>query len=259
LYPFIAELTNFLEQQQVEFKLTALFLSIPSRDLKLQLLPNLSAANFKREEFELSPCSHNNVISIWEDVYVQNSSIVHSRLLSKLGKSARIYARDTSIITLNQTELDQFLLENHLNVPTRARFKYGLQRHGQLVAVISFGKACPIQRGGVTYRSHELIRYGSLLNHTVTGGLSKLISYFAGQQAPEDIMTYVDRDWSTGEGYKTLDFALVDETPPHPFWVVKSIAQRYYSYAEATSFAIDSADIQKVYNCGSLKLVKFYK
>ena len=203
-------------------------------------------------------CQDNNCIPIWEDVYLKNPPVVYSRLLSVLGKSKRIYARETAIVKLNQTELKAFLLENHLYVPAKAKFKYGLEKDGQLAAVISFGKSCPIQRDGVTYRSHELIRYCSKNNYTVTGGLSKLISHFVTQHKPEDIMTSVDKEWSAGDSYKKLGFALVDTTPPRAFWVVKSTGTRCYSLAEARSLAPESADIQKVYNCGSLKYVKLY-
>ena len=259
MYPFIAEITDFLDQLDVRYRLEQFSLKISSHKLILHFIPNLSIVNWGEGETKPLHCPDNNCINIWEDVYHQHPEVVCSRLMSLLGKSERIYARETNIVTLNQTELNDFLLNNHLNVPTKAKFKYGLQKDGELVAVISFSKSCPIQRDGVTYRSHELIRYCSKLDHTVTGGLSKLISHFVSQHKPEDIMTYVDKEWSGGVSYKKLGFELTDETAPQAFWVVKSTGERYYSMEEAGRYALASSDIQKVYNCGSLKYVKLYK
>ena len=146
-----------------------------------------------------------------------------------------------------------------MNVPIKGKYKYGLEKDGLLVAVISFGKACPIHRDGEIYRSHELLRYCSILNHTVVGGLSKLIQHFVNQQNPEDIMTYVDKEWSTGNSLIKLGFTLQGELEPRPFWVVNEIGKRFYTEKEAQLNASSASSIQTVYNYGSLKFVKLFK
>ncbi len=54
------------------------------------------------------------------------------------------------------------------------------------------------------YRSYEMVRFANVTGVTVTGGLSKLIKAFAEEVKPDDIMTYVDREWSDGKATANL-------------------------------------------------------
>ena len=225
---------------------------------ELFFVPNLSTAILP-PNFDNRCDSTIRRTIIWEDIYCQKPLIVQSRLLSMVGKSIRINARETRIINLNKTKLNAFLEFNHLNIPTKTKYKYGLEKDEVMVAAISFGKACPIHRNGEIYRSHELIRYCSALNHTVVGGLSKLIQHFVRQQNPEDIMTYVDKEWSTGNSYLKLGFELKGELKPRSFWVISEKSQRFYKEDEARLHASSDDVVQTVNNCGSLKFVKIYK
>ena len=206
-------------------------------------------------------CQHNDarLIKIWSDVYANKPEVVHSRLQSVFGLSKKIPARQTIVKQINQNELDQFLTVNHMNVPTKARHKYGLFLSNRLVAVASFSKSCPIQRDGITYKSHELIRYGSLLNHTVVGGLSKLITHFVNEQQPEDIMTYVDKEWSSGSAFTNLDFTVIEETPAKSFVISTASNKRYYSQQELEVAEGSETDYRKITDLGNYKLLKRFK
>lgn len=183
------------------------------------------------------------IIHLWEDVWYTQQTIVESRLLSVLGKSATIPARLTKSRRIDKPTLDKFLLENHLQILTGAKFKYGLYLPKQyfrviekdkniftealsktleeqeeiLMAVASFSTARTFVREGVSYRSFELIRFANLKGFTVVGGFDKLMQTFIKEQNPDDIMTYADADWSDGASYEKLGFERIELTRPQLF------------------------------------------
>jgi hypothetical protein len=199
------------------------------------------------------------IIHLWEDIYWSHGGVVNSRVLSLFGISKRIHGRSTIIKSISQLELDDFLKVNHLNIITKAKYKYGMYHKEELVAVAAFGRSCPIQSNGRTYRSHELIRFCSLLNHTVVGGLSKLIHHFEGTVNPEHIMTYVDREWSEGSSYKKLGFSIDCYTQPQIFWLSPE-GTRYYEgeiLKTKTVKQLKEVGWKDIKNLGNIKLVKF--
>ena len=173
------------------------------------------------------------VVSLFEDQWRdrRSSTIVRSRVLACVGRSARIMARKTAVRRIDASTHEQFLLENHLWGPVAARFRFGLFTKaspsdladgdgdgngdgGDLVAVASFSARRNVLRAGMGYRSHELVRYCSRQGTSVVGGISKLISAFRREVAPDDIVTVVDRDWGEGDGWLTLGFERVQQMPP---------------------------------------------
>ena len=105
----------------------------------------------------------------------------------------------------------EFLQSNHLWGATRAKYYYGLfercpQGNLVAVAVATFSSRRKVFRKDRIYRSHELLRYCSLRDTTVVGGISKLCKKFIQEAAPDDIVTVVDRDWGCGSGWHSMSF-----------------------------------------------------
>lgn len=172
------------------------------------------------------------LVHLWEDEWRCRNPIVRSRLLAMAGRSRRHFARKLVVRRIDAATLEAFLLEHHLWGPTQARFRYGLflasrredgaaGREGEeeLVAVASFSARRNVERSGVRYRSHELIRYCSRRGESVVGGISKLIAAFRREMAPDDIVTVVDRNWGAGDGWRSLGFEPVQRMPPATFFV----------------------------------------
>ena len=194
------------------------------------------------------------LITIWEDQYIHYKKVIQSRLLSSFGKTHKIHARVTEVRQLNQTELDDFLTQHHLQGSTKAKHKFGLFYKGELVSVASFSKACPIDRDQVRYRSHELIRFCNKTGSTVVGGLSKLIAHFVKKHKPEDIMTYADCDWGLGKGYEKIGFQLIEHTPARAFYIDKVNFKRHWTMSSQLPI-----QFTKAFNAGSLKYILFLK
>ena len=180
------------------------------------------------DEQERTSSFNMRIVHIWEDMWHNDQSKIESRIRSILGTTYRIFGRETSPINLNNTQLIRFLDENHLNVPLKAKYKYGLTNRGKIVAVMSFSKGRNITRSGISYKSYELLRFCNKLNITVVGGFSKLLNHFIQEQNPDDVMTYVDADWSDGHSLKMLNFDLVEKKGPMEFWLNTANGLREY-------------------------------
>ncbi len=61
-------------------------------------------------------------------------------------------------------------------------------------------------KDGREVRSYEWVRYCSLPDVRVVGGMGKILEEFISQVRPDDIMTYSDPRWSDGDAYKALGF-----------------------------------------------------
>ncbi len=199
--------------------------------------------------------SHPGSSLIWEDQWAAKRPIIESRILSVLGKSKRIYGRETSIVKLTQPETNDFLKENHLIGTTQAKTKLGLSKNGEILAVATFSKPTKIDRNGKIYKSYEMIRYCTLNGFTVVGGLSKLLNHFISIVQPDDIMTYVDSEWSKGNSFSQLGFTMVEQTPPLEFWIDLDSLTRHRLVDKRT--LPPNAIIIK--NAGSYKFIKFLK
>ena len=248
---FVSEFSQQLTNLGIDYRETA--------DSLLINQPNKKEIAFLKVQNEHEFIAHGGqyrLIRVWEDQVLRDSEIVRSRLNSLIGISTRIHARETRVRKIDQPTLTSFLETNHLNVAVKSKIKYGLYNQDQLVAVGAFSKACPVTRNGITYRSHELIRYCSLLNTTVVGGLSKLLKHFIREHDPEDIMTYVDREWSDGSGYEKLGFEVVGRTSPQTFYVSETTHKRYYSKHEAIESEGTEVILAQVANLGNLKMIK---
>jgi len=232
---------------------------LKSNKLNIEFIANPADTEYVSK---INNCQEENKLTIrlWQDIYQSNRQVVNSRILALLGKSERIYARTTSIRSITQPVLAEFLNLNHLNKAANCKFKYGLFVANRLVAVAAFGRSCPIQHDGRTYISHELIRYCSLINHTIVGGLSKLISHFVKTQKPQHLMTYVDREWSQGKSYLQMGFQVESITAHKIFWIGPDNKQRIDSLSLSQNIArqeLTKKGWQCVENLGNIKLVKF--
>jgi len=166
--------------------------------------------------------------------------------------------------------LVKFLDENHMNVPIKAKYKYGLTKNQELVAVMSFSKGRPMTRNNESFNSFELLRFCNKLNMTVVGGFSKLLNHFIKIYNPDDIMTYVDADWSDGQSFLANGFKIMETMPPIEFWLNIQTGEREYPHMALKKLKktmdINMSETEKnsflhkhgytiVYNSGSYKYI----
>ena len=210
------------------------------------------------------------VINLWEDVWKYSNEVVKSRLLSAIGKSVRLPARVTKVRRIDKPTADEFLNKHHLQGSPKAKFKFGLflpknyyrlvenkslidENHEEiLVAVATFSAPRTYYREESKSRSIELIHFTNHSAFTIIGGLNKLLKFLEKEQRPDDIMTYVDADWSDGKGFKKLGFKRIEKTKPIAFSVHKKTYERFRRLPE--NERIDN--FINVCNSGSWKMIR---
>ncbi|MGN1215903.1 MAG: hypothetical protein ACI4TJ_06625 [Candidatus Cryptobacteroides sp.] len=127
----------------------------------------------------------------------------------------RIFARNCEVRRISRGTAGKFLRRNHRLGDTRCRYLYGLfiARTGRdgfpvgtLVAVAGFSSARKWTKGTATVRSCEWVRYASLKGTGINGGMGKLLKAFIDEVHPDDVMSYADAAWSSGDVYRKLGF-----------------------------------------------------
>lgn len=186
------------------------------------------------------------LIHLWEDLWLSKPGQVLARIKSLLGKNSRIHGRKTKILKITKPVADSFLTKNHLQGSVTSRYKIGLFEKDQLVAVATFSGLRKMNHTE-NYRSAELIRFAVKAGYSITGGLSKLISFFAATYQPNDLMTYADRDWSAGEAYTKLGFLQTAILEPQIYSLDENLNRVLKK--DARFFA------QEVFNTGSFKFI----
>lgn len=186
-----------------------------------------------------------NTISIFENEWAEKRPLVLSRTKSKLGLCNKIYARKTTVKKLNRLEAYTFLLTNHINDALKTKYNFGLMYNSELVAIACFGPIMHKKTEAKGEQSGELIRFCNKLDTTVVGGLSKLLRYFITQYQVDDVMTYIDKDWSDGKSFIQLGFELVGEKHQFP----------YYINLNQKQFTQESNETITIYKSGLIKLL----
>ncbi len=210
------------------------------------------------------------VIHLWEDVWRKSPEIVMARLHSAIGTSIRLPARVMQVRRIDKSTADDFLNTHHLQGSPTAKFKYGLflpkkyyrlvenptlidqTTNETLVAVATFSSPRTYFRQHQKSRSIELIRFANRSAFTVIGGLDKLLRFLEKEQQPNDIMTYVDADWSDGKSFTKLGFERIEKTDPMTIYVEKRTLKRHTTVLPKTT----PESYYPIKNSGSWKLIK---
>ena len=161
-----------------------------------------------------------------QDQLLKDPAKICARLCALLGKGRVLYARQTVLARIDKRMALTFLEEHHLQVALPGKYRYGLFHQGELVSVALFSGGRHMRDQAPDYRSFELLRFCSKSGYRVVGGLSKLLKAFITDFRPQDIMTYVDRDWTQHSNLQTLGFEEQGYSAPQAFWIVGK--QRYY-------------------------------
>ena len=181
---------------------------------------------------ELSCSGCGRPIIITEDRWHSQQDMMKTRVLAHLEVFDQVYARNCEIRRIDKATAAEFLTANHSYGDSSNRYRYGLflKRHtghiaaegtetwkypvGTLVAVATFSNARKWVKEDKTIRSYEWIRYASLPGLRISGGMGKLLKAFIEEVQPDDIMSYADLEWSSGEVYKALGF--IEESLKEP-------------------------------------------
>ena len=146
-------------------------------------------------------CLDKNIqlITLFQDEWNEKQELIKQLIMNKCLKQVPLFARKCEVKEISVAEAKQFIMSNHLQGYTGSSIRVGLFHDDVLISVMTFGKP--------RYNSNnewELIRYCSIAQ--VTGGASRLFSYFNATYSPKSIVSYSDNRWFTGRLYEQLGF-----------------------------------------------------
>ena len=158
-----------------------------------------------------------NLITIFEDEWLNNKNVVKSVILSKLGICSRkVYARSTDIRKAPKKEFRLFFGLHHLQgaPDTNTDNGWGLYLEDELLmaASISNGHRQNLDKNCL-FIDRVCVKGGV----SVPGGFTKLLAplkSFALANSKDTIRTYSDRRYSSGKLYEAGGFEKVRELPP---------------------------------------------
>jgi len=223
--------------------------------------------NYHLNKLNLCKNKGYNLITIFEDEWVNKKDIVISRMESLLRLcEKRIYARNCIVKEISTFDATQFCEINHLQGYTGSSIKLGLYNQDELVSVMTFSKPS-ISKGQRNIKKDiwELSRFCSKLKFNIIGGASKLLSYFKKNYTWKEIYSYADRRWSQGYLYEKIGFYLVGITKPN-YWYTNDTNLKYkrvhrFSLRKNINDIKDISEYQnrllegyrRIWDCGNLK------
>lgn len=154
----------------------------------------------------------------------------------------RIYARNCKIKKLSNSDVKDFLNDNHLNGNRNAQIIYGLFHDNELVQVMSFSKHKKYD--------YEIIRECSILNTIIVGGTSKLFKKFIQDYEPITVFSYCDFNKFNGKGYENLGMKFIGYTGPDMKWLING---KVYNRNPRKNNELKEIAEAKIYGSGSKK------
>ena len=203
-------------------------------------------------------------IFLYEDRWRSKNELVKSRLKAHLGVVKRVFARNCIVKEISVERAREFLDKTHVYGYAKSKYRYGLFRKGgdELLAVSTFSFGRPMNRDGRVLQSYEWVRYASLPDNRVVGGMGKVMERFIQDVSPDEIMSYADREWSEGKTYLKLGFEKRGEIPPIEFCIDTHSYERISRKKIDSDRAFDGkyseeerANMPVVHNLGSIKYI----
>lgn len=202
-------------------------------------------------------------IFLYEDRWMRVGENVRKRILAHLGRFRSIFARNCRVKKLDTPQANEFLSRYHAYGAARSKYRYGLFCKDELVAVASFSAGRPMLRECGTVESFEWVRYASLPDVRISGGMGKLLQAFVDDIHPDEVMSYADLEWSDGSVYRTLGFKEASRRSAVDFYVDTTTWERI-SVSKLSSDRKfrgsnpDTTTLIRLPNLGSLKYLKLY-
>tara|TARA_Y100000034_G_scaffold79817_1_gene95778 strand:- start:223 stop:1842 length:1620 start_codon:yes stop_codon:yes gene_type:complete len=197
-----------------------------------------------------------NLIHIYSDEWYNKREICESMLCHRLGRSLRtIYARDCSVSEVDSYTARDFFDDCHIDGNSPARYRLGLFCQDELVACIS----ARTPRNKKKYQNTiEICRFATAKNTSVVGGLSRLMKHtkiWATKQGYKKILSYAERRFGTGKGYRKAGFNLIGHTGLS-YWYTDGIVREHrFKYrakdGQTEKDVARNAGVSRIWGCGS--------
>lgn len=218
--------------------------------------------NYHQRKSDACRASGIDLFHVYADDWHNKRSIVESMIKHRLGMSAaRIYARQCTVAEVSPDKRKEFLEGCHLDGDVPSSIAFGLEKDGELVAVLSLRK--PFHK---KWSSHvEVARFATKNDTAVVGGLSRLTkaaANWASNKGYVGLLSYADGRIGEGSGYASAGFTKVGATTPSFWWT--DFASRYnrFKYRANKELGIteqqaaEAAGVVRIYGCCNSIMVK---
>ncbi len=202
------------------------------------------------------------IIHIWEDDWINKKRILESQISNWLGLTKnKIYARRCDIKEIKQDKVSKFLNNNHIQGIDISNIKIGMFFDNELISVMTFNKL--EGRKKMKDGCWNLSRFCNKLNFSIVGGSSKMLNFFIKRYKTNRIISYADRDWSTGNLYNKLGFSLLSESNPDYKYVIDGNRKHKQNFKKSNlgikgqkiteSQFMRSKGYYRIWDCGKIK------
>jgi len=223
---------------------------------------------YKKKDYHINKTNHFKnkdirIIHIWEDDWLYKQEIIKSQISSLFSINKKIFARKCFVSSVSVEDARKFLDDNHIQGFVNSSVKIGLYQDNKLVSIMTFDKFEGRKR--MMNNEWNLNRFCTLLNTTVIGGASKLLSYFIDTNKVTRIISYADIDWSIGNMYYKLGFNNTFESGPDYKYVINGRRVHKSGYKKSRlntelteSMEMKRRNIYRIYDCGKIKFEKLF-
>lgn len=188
-------------------------------------------ATYHNEKLDFFNKQGIRLIQIFEDELIIKQKLVFSKLKHILLKSKyKIGGRKCSVGTISSKVKNKFIEKYHVQGDAPSKVNIGIFYKNRLVGCATFNNLRRILgHKNKDTTKYELIRYTTINNFNIIGGLSKIIKYFKSNYTVSGIISYADRRWSQGNLYQKVGFTLQHITPPN-YWYTKHFMFREHRW-----------------------------
>lgn len=207
-----------------------------------------------------------DLITIFEDEWLDRPDVVRSILTNRLGKSqAGVGGRQLQIEEITSSESRTFLNKHHIQGAATGSCHLGAFHRGVLVGVMVMG---PPTRQMSLYQ-WELKRFAADgRNHP--GMMGRLFSHFLRTHHPESIVSFSDNRWFPGGSYQQLGFVRDAEIAPDHYYVkggvrhhkskfrksgIRRLHPEHYDEALTERAMMENIGYGRIWDCGKIRWV----
>lgn len=211
------------------------------------------------------------IIQIWEDDWSLKKDIIKSQIKNWIRVSTtRISARKCRVKKVDSvSEYRDFLDKNHIQGYTSSSLRLGLYYGDQLVSLMTFDHFSGRKR--MKDDEWNLSRFCNILDTTIPGAASKLLTHFEREYSPKLLVSFSDRSWSLGTLYYRLGFNLDSITGPNFSYLLDGRRQNKQKFTKQKlvkmGYNRDLSEHQivfgefgalRIWDLGQMKFVKTY-
>lgn len=207
-----------------------------------------------------------DLITIFEDEWLDRPDVVRSILTNRLGKSqAGVGGRQLQIEEITSGESRAFLNKHHIQGAATGSYHIGAFHKGVLVGVMVMG---PPTRQMSLYQ-WELKRFAADgRNHP--GMMGRLFNHFLRTRHPESIVSFSDNRWFPGGSYQQLGFLRDAEIAPDHYYVkngvryhkskfrksgIRRLHPEHYDEALTERAMMENIGYGRIWDCGKIRWV----